>query len=75
MDNTPRSGNPLAEVVKNCVPMERDGHDELQPSEMEAPDIKRGRVIQMMERGYYIERKCKEQLNFPVQTHPILLGN
>lgn len=59
MDSLWRSWNPLAELVKNCVPMERDGHDELQPSEMEAPDIKRGRVIQMIERGYCFERECK----------------
>ena len=29
----------------------RDDDDELQPTEMETPDTKRGRVIQKMERG------------------------
>lgn len=48
----------------------RDDDGELQPTEMETPDTKRGRVIQMMERGYYFEKECKEQLNFPVPTHP-----
>lgn len=62
-------GNPLAELVKKCVPMEGDD-DERQPLEMEAPNIKKVRSRQL--KGYF-KSKCKEQLNFPVPIPPYFI--
>lgn len=42
--------NPLAELVKDCVPIEKD-NDKLQLSEIEAPDTKKRRLIQKTEKG------------------------
>ena len=42
--------NPLSELVKDCVSIEKD-NDKLQLSEIEAPDTKKRRLIQKTGKG------------------------